>query len=158
MRPGVEMTPMLRHYLELKTQYPDAVLFYRMGDFYELFFDDAVRVAPLLDLTLTARQKGSANEAPMCGVPHHAVAGYIGKLIRLGLKVAVCDQVEDPAKAKGLVRRDVTRLITPGTLEQFASALGGSRGFDVTGGMAAKVRQMIGWVRAHPRTSAPTRA
>ncbi len=120
MRPGVEMTPMLRHYLELKTQYPDAVLFYRMGDFYELFFDDAVRVAPLLDLTLTARQKGSANEAPMCGVPHHAVAGYIGKLIRLGLKVAVCDQVEDPAQAKGLVRREVTRVVTPGTVSELS--------------------------------------
>jgi len=120
MRPGVEVTPMLRHYLELKTQYPDAVLFYRMGDFYELFFDDAVRVAPLLDLTLTARQKGTANEAPMCGVPHHAVAGYIGKLIRLGLKVAVCDQVEDPAQAKGLVRREVTRVVTPGTISELS--------------------------------------
>lgn len=120
MRPGVEVTPMLRHYLELKTQYPDAVLFYRMGDFYELFFDDAVRVAPLLDLTLTARQKGTANEAPMCGVPHHAVAGYIGKLIRLGLKVAVCDQVEVPAQAKGLVRREVTRVVTPGTISELS--------------------------------------
>jgi DNA mismatch repair protein MutS len=114
------MTPMLRHYLELKTQYPDAILFYRMGDFYELFFDDALKVAPLLDLTLTARQKGSPNEAPMCGVPHHAVAGYIGKLIRLGLKVAVCDQVEDPAQAKGLVRREVTRVVTPGTISELA--------------------------------------
>ncbi|MEO7794749.1 MAG: DNA mismatch repair protein MutS [Thermoanaerobaculia bacterium] len=112
------MTPMLRHYLELKSQYPDAILFYRMGDFYELFFDDAQRVAPLLDLTLTARQKGSPNEAPMCGVPHHAVAGYIGKLIRLGLKVAICDQVEDPAQAKGLVRREVTRVVTPGTISE----------------------------------------
>jgi DNA mismatch repair protein MutS len=114
------MTPMLRHYLELKTQYPDAILFYRMGDFYELFFDDALRVAPLLDLTLTARQKGTPNEAPMCGVPHHAAAGYIGKLIRLGLKVAVCDQVEDPKQAKGLVRREVTRVVTPGTISELA--------------------------------------
>ncbi len=120
MRPGVEVTPMLRHYLELKNEYPDAVLFYRMGDFYELFFDDALRVAPLLDLTLTARQKGTANETPMCGVPHHAVAGYIGRLIRLGLKVAVCDQVEDPAQAKGLVRREVTRVVTPGTISELA--------------------------------------
>ena len=120
MRPGVELTPMLRHYLELKTQHPDAILFYRMGDFYELFFDDALRVAPLLDLTLTARQKGTANEAPMCGVPHHAVGGYIGRLIRLGLKVAVCDQVEDPAQAKGLVRREVTRIVTPGTISEMS--------------------------------------
>ncbi len=114
------MTPMLRHYLELKSQYPDAILFYRMGDFYELFFDDALQVAPLLDLTLTARQKGTPNEAPMCGVPHHAVGGYIGRLIRLGLKVAVCDQVEDPAQAKGLVRREVTRVVTPGTISELA--------------------------------------
>lgn len=120
MRPGVEMTPMLRHYLEIKAQNPEAILFYRMGDFYELFFEDALKVAPLLDLTLTARQKGTANEAPMCGVPHHAVAGYIGKLIRLGLKVAVCDQVEDPAQAKGLVRREVTRVVTPGTISELA--------------------------------------
>ncbi len=115
-----ELTPMLRHYLELKAQYPEAILFYRMGDFYELFFEDARRVAPLLDLTLTARQKGTDNEAPMCGVPHHAVDGYIAKLIRLGLKVAVCDQVEDPAQAKGLVRREVTRVVTPGTLSETA--------------------------------------
>jgi DNA mismatch repair protein MutS len=114
------MTPMLRHYLELKSQYPDAILFYRMGDFYELFFEDALKVAPLLDLTLTARQKGTPNEAPMCGVPHHAVAGYIGRLIRQGLKVAVCDQVEDPAQAKGLVRREVTRVVTPGTISELA--------------------------------------
>ena len=104
----------------LREQYPDAILFYRMGDFYELFFEDALKVAPLLDLTLTARQKGTPNEAPMCGVPHHAVAGYIGKLIRLGLKVAVCDQVEDPAQAKGLVRREVTRVVTPGTISELA--------------------------------------
>jgi len=115
-----ELTPMLRHYLELKAQYPEAILFYRMGDFYELFFEDARQVAPLLDLTLTARQKGTDNEAPMCGVPHHAVDGYIAKLIRLGLKVAVCDQVEDPAQAKGLVRREVTRVVTPGTLSETA--------------------------------------
>ncbi len=115
-----EMTPMLRHYLELKAQYPDALLFYRMGDFYELFFDDAKQAAELLELTLTARQRGTDNEAPMCGVPHHAVEGYIARLIRLGLKVAVCDQMEDPAQAKGLVRREITRIVTPGTLSETA--------------------------------------
>ncbi|HLF55412.1 MAG TPA: DNA mismatch repair protein MutS, partial [Thermoanaerobaculia bacterium] len=113
-----ELTPMLRHYLEIKARHPDALLFYRMGDFFELFFDDAVEAAALLDLTLTARQKGTDSEAPMCGVPHHAVEGYVGRLLKLGRKVVLCDQVEDPAQAKGLVRREVTRILTPGTLSE----------------------------------------
>jgi len=115
---ATELTPMLRHYLELKARHPDALLFYRMGDFYELFFDDAREAAPLLELTLTARQKGTDNEAPMCGVPHHALDGYLARLIRLGRKVAICDQVEDPATAKGLVKREITRILTPGTLSE----------------------------------------
>ena len=110
------LTPMLRQYLEVKEGHQDAVLLYRMGDFYELFFEDAVRAAPILEVTLTARNKGSANEAPMCGVPHHALEVYLGKLVRAGLKVAICDQVEDPAEAKGLVKREVTRVVTPGTV------------------------------------------
>ncbi len=109
---------MLRHYLEVKAQHPDAVLLYRMGDFYEAFFDDAVRIAPVLEVALTARNKGKENEAPMCGVPHHAVEVYLGKLIRAGLRVAICDQVEDPAEAKGLVKREVTRVVTPGTVTE----------------------------------------
>ncbi len=109
---------MLRHYLEVKDAHRDAVLLYRMGDFFEIFFDDAVDVAPLVGLTLTARHKGTANEVPMCGVPHHAIDGYIGKLLRAGRKVAICDQVEDPKQAKGLVKREVTRVITPGTLSE----------------------------------------
>ncbi|MEO8505687.1 MAG: DNA mismatch repair protein MutS, partial [Acidobacteriota bacterium] len=113
-----ELTPMLRHYLELKAAHPDCILLYRMGDFFELFFEDAIRVAPILEVTLTARQKGTENETPMCGVPHHAIEGYIGKLLRAGLKVAVCDQVEDPAQAKGLVRREITRIVTPGTVSE----------------------------------------
>ena len=116
MPKAAQLTPMLRQYLELKARYPDALLFYRMGDFYELFFEDAVRAAPLLEVTLTARQKGSESEAPMCGVPYHALEVYLGKAVRAGLKVAVCDQVEDPSKSKGLVRREVTRVVTPGTV------------------------------------------
>jgi len=112
------LTPMLRHYLEVKQSYPDCVLLYRMGDFYEMFFEDAQRAAPILEVALTARQKGTESEAPMCGVPHHALDAYVGKLLKAGLKVAVCDQVEDPAEAKGLVRREVTRVITPGTLSE----------------------------------------
>jgi DNA mismatch repair protein MutS len=118
MPPAAELTPMLRHYLEIKSRHPGAILFYRMGDFFELFFEDAVETASLLDLTLTARQKGTDSEAPMCGVPHHAVEGYVGRLLKLGRKVVICDQVEDPAQAKGLVRREVTRILTPGTLSE----------------------------------------
>ncbi len=110
------MTPMLRHYVTVKAENPDAILLYRMGDFFEMFFEDAVTAAPVLDVALTARQKGTASEVPMCGVPHHAVDAYIGRLLDAGYKVAVCDQVEDPAQARGLVRREVTRIVTPGTI------------------------------------------
>jgi len=106
---------MLEQYFEIKRQVPDAILFYRLGDFYEMFFEDAEKAAPILDLVLTARGKGQENEAPMCGVPYHAADGYIAKLIKLGFRVALCDQVEDPADAKGLVRREVVRVVTPGT-------------------------------------------
>src|SRR5213075_3171042 len=110
-----KLTPMLEQYFDIKRQVPDAILFYRLGDFYEMFYEDAERAAPLLDLVLTARNRGYAAEAPMCGVPYHAADGYIAKLIRHGLRVAICDQVEDPAAAKGIVRREVVRIVTPGT-------------------------------------------
>jgi DNA mismatch repair protein MutS len=109
---------MLRHYSEVKAQNPDAIVLYRMGDFYEVFFDDAVLIAPVLEVALTARHKGKKSETPMCGVPHHALEVYLGKLVRAGYKVAICDQVEDPAQAKGLVKREVTRVVTPGTLSE----------------------------------------
>ncbi|HUP45611.1 MAG TPA: DNA mismatch repair protein MutS [Thermoanaerobaculia bacterium] len=110
-----KLTPMLEQYFEIKRQVPDAILFYRLGDFYEMFFEDAEKAAPILDLVLTARNKGQDNEAPMCGVPYHSADGYIARLIRSGFRVAICDQVEDPAAAKGLVRREVVRIVTPGT-------------------------------------------
>jgi DNA mismatch repair protein MutS len=116
--PSTPSTPMLRHYSEIKARHPDALLLYRMGDFFELFFDDAVVAAPVLEVTLTARHKGGENETPMCGVPHHAVESYVGKLLRAGFKVAICDQVEDASQAKGLVRREVTRVVTPGTVSE----------------------------------------
>jgi len=106
---------MLEQYFEIKRQVPDAILFYRLGDFYEMFFEDAEKAAPLLDLVLTARSKGQDHEAPMCGVPYHSADSYIAKLIRHGLRVAICEQVEDPAVAKGLVKREVVRVVTPGT-------------------------------------------
>src|SRR6185295_13896086 len=114
--PVTSLTPMMRQYLEVKAQVADALLMYRMGDFYEMFFEDAKRAAPILEVQLTARQKGTENETPMCGVPYHALEAYLGKLLAAGLKVAICDQVEDPAQAKGLVRREVTRIVTPGTV------------------------------------------
>jgi len=107
---------MLRQYFEMKARVPDAILFYRMGDFYEMFFDDAREAAPLLGIALTARHKDSDIEAPMCGVPYHAAEHHIARLIASGRKVAVCDQVEDPQAARGLVRRDITRIVTPGTV------------------------------------------
>ncbi|MFY9822216.1 MAG: DNA mismatch repair protein MutS, partial [Thermoanaerobaculia bacterium] len=114
--PVTSLTPMMRQYLEVKAQHPGALLMYRMGDFYEMFFEDARAAAPILEVQLTARHKGTESEVPMCGVPHHALEGYLAKLLAAGLKVAICDQVEDPATAKGLVKRAVTRVVTPGTV------------------------------------------
>jgi DNA mismatch repair protein MutS len=110
------LTPMLRQYRKIKAEHRDAILMFRLGDFYEMFFDDALVASKALSLTLTARGRGSVNEAPMCGVPCHAADGYIARLIRQGFRVAVCDQVEDPRVAKGIVRRAVTRVVSPGTL------------------------------------------
>src|ERR671921_2723634 len=109
------LTPMLRQYQELKRQHPGALLFFRLGDFYELFFEDAITGARELEITLTARHKERGQPIPMCGVPHHAVANYVARLIRKGYRVAICEQTEDPSKAKKLVRREVVRVITPGT-------------------------------------------
>jgi len=110
-----KITPMLQQYLEIKEQYPDTILFYRMGDFYEMFFDDAVTAAKVLGITLTSRSaKDEVNKIPMCGVPFHAVTGYLGRMIKAGHRVAICEQVEDPKEAKGIVRREVVRVVSPG--------------------------------------------
>ena len=109
-------TPMMQQYLRLKAEHPHAIVFYRMGDFYELFFDDAHKAARMLDITLTHRGKSAGNPIPMAGVPHHAVEGYLAKLVKLGVSVAICEQIGDPALAKGPVERAVTRIVTPGTL------------------------------------------
>src|SRR5438067_6658755 len=108
-------TPLMRQYAAIKKEHPSALLFFRLGDFYELFFDDAVLAARELQITLTSRNKEKGVAIPMCGVPHHAAEGYISKLIRKGFKVAICEQVEDPRLATKLVRREVTRVVTPGT-------------------------------------------
>lgn len=112
------LSPMMRHYNKIKSKYPDCVVFYRLGDFYEMFNDDAVRVSKMLDLTLTGRDCGLEERAPMCGIPFHAADGYIAKLVEMGEKVAICEQLEDPSLAKGLVERDVIKIITAGTITE----------------------------------------
>ncbi len=109
-------TPLMNQYMEIKKGHPEAILFFRVGDFYEMFLDDAVTASKILQITLTSRDKNNANPIPLCGIPYHAASGYIAKLIRSGSSVAICEQVEDPAAAKGLVRREVVRVITPGTI------------------------------------------
>ena len=140
-------TPLMRQYRAIKKEHPNALLFFRLGDFYELFFDDAVTAARELQITLTSRNKEKGTAIPMCGVPYHAAEGYIAKLIRKGFKVAICDQMEDPRLAKQLVRREVTRVITPGTAADatlqseennfLAAVARGSAGKNASAGFAA---------------------
>jgi len=111
----IPLTPMLKQYLDIKKEYPGTILFFRMGDFYEMFFDDARTAAPILEVVLTSRNKNKEDAVPLCGIPYHAMDNYAAKLLRRGYKVAVCEQMEDPALAKGIVRREVTRILTPAT-------------------------------------------
>ena len=115
-----DLTPMMRQYLEIKEQNKDSILFFRLGDFYEMFNEDAKLAARELDLVLTTRDRGKSAEeqTPMCGIPYHALNTYLAKLIRAGMTAALCDQVENPKLAKGLVRREVTRIVTPGTITE----------------------------------------
>jgi DNA mismatch repair protein MutS len=110
-------TPAMRQFFEAKRQHRDAIVFFRMGDFYEMFYEDALTAARALELTLTSRSKDTSGGAiPMCGVPYHAADGYVARLVRKGFRVAICEQMEDPKKAKGLVRREVVLVVSPGTL------------------------------------------
>ena len=139
-------TPMMRQYLETKARYPDALLFFRLGDFYELFFDDALAASEALQITLTARSKGD-DKVPMCGVPHHAARGYVAKLLEKGFKVAICDQIEPPGKSQ-LVKREVTRVVTPGMVldDQVLDEAGLSEG--AVG--HAPVHEVLGQVSPEP--------
>ena len=110
------LSPMMQQYMSIKEKYSDAILFFRLGDFYEMFFEDAKLASEELDLTLTGRDCGLGERAPMCGVPYHAVETYLQKMIEKGYKVAICEQMTDPALSKGLVEREVTRVVTPGTV------------------------------------------
>jgi DNA mismatch repair protein MutS len=134
-----ETTALMRQYLDVKARYPDAIVFFRLGDFYEMFLEDAVYAARVLDLTLTTRDKGKEDPVPMCGIPHHAVRPYLVKLTELGHRVALCEQLEDPRAVRGIVKRDVVRVVTPGVVldeesldprspSYVAAALGDGRG------------------------------
>jgi len=113
-----QLTPMMTQYLQLHEEVPDALLFFRLGDFYEMFFDDALTASRELEIALTGRDCGLDERAPMCGVPHHAAQNYITRLVEKGYKVAICEQVEDPKEAKGIVRREIIRVISPGTISE----------------------------------------
>jgi len=110
------LTPAMKQFHHFKAKHPDCILFFRMGDFYETFFDDAKTCSKVLGLTLTSRGKNGPDPVPLAGVPYHAVDGYLKKMLQAGFRVAVCEQVEDPKTAKGVVKRDVVRIVTPGTL------------------------------------------
>ena len=112
------LTPMMRQYMEIKDKYQDCILFYRLGDFYEMFFEDAKTASKELELVLTGRECGLEERAPMCGIPFHAATNYISRLVSKGYKVGICEQIEDPAQAKGIVKRDVIKVITPGTFSE----------------------------------------
>ena len=112
----MHISPMMQQYMDIKDKHLDCILFFRLGDFYEMFFDDAILVSRELELVLTGKQYGQKERAPMCGVPFHSAESYIAKLINKGYKVAICEQVEDPATAKGIVKREVIRIVTPGTV------------------------------------------
>ena len=111
-----ELSPMMKQYFDVKSRNKDAILFFRLGDFYEMFYDDAKTASKELELTLTGKECGQEERAPMCGVPYHSYESYVARLIKKGYKVAICEQMEDPATAKGLVKRDIVRVITPGTV------------------------------------------
>src|SRR5262245_34717904 len=125
----MEHTPVMQQYLRIKAEHPNTLLFYRMGDFYELFYDDAKRAAQLLDITLTSRGQSAGRPIPMAGVPYHAATNYLARLVRLGESVAICEQIGDPTTSKGPVERRVERIVTPGTLteEALLEATGDSR-------------------------------
>jgi DNA mismatch repair protein MutS len=125
----LNLTPAMKQYVEIKEKYSDCVLLYRMGDFYELFFQDAEVAAPVLEITLTSRNKGKEDSVPLCGFPYHAASAYIAKLVDKGFKVAICEQVEDPKKAKGIVKREVIRVITPGLVSEEENLVAGENNY-----------------------------
>ena len=149
-------TPMMEQYQRIKRENREAILFFRMGDFYEMFYDDARIAARVLGIALTARRKGP-NAVPMAGVPHHSVQGYVRKMIKAGYRVAICDQLQDSAEAQGVVERGVTRIITPGTIieEDLLEALGheGLAKLNMSQGELAKARKALEKANTRSATS-----
>ena len=137
---AMAVSPMMQQYLRIKEQYKDAILFFRLGDFYEMFFEDAILVSRELELTLTGKDCGLSERAPMCGVPFHAVDTYLARLIEKGYKVAICEQMSDPATTKGLVEREVIRVVTPGTVIETTHARRHARQLSSVRLRAAKAR------------------
>src|SRR5437016_9956951 len=138
-------TPMMQQYWRVKAEHPDKLVFYRLGDFYELFYGDAERAAPLLDITLTARGQSAGGRIPMAGVPYHAVDQYLAKLVRQGESVAICEQIGDPATSKGPVERRVTRIVTPGTITD-AGLLEADRPCLLAAAHVAGLRAGVAWL------------
>src|SRR5258707_14525585 len=136
-------TPLMRQYAAIKKDHPSALLLFRLGDFYELFFDDAVVASRELQITLTSRNKEKGMAIPMCGVPYHAAEGYISKLIRRGFKVAICEQMEDPRLAKKLVRRGVAKVVTPGAAAEFSLGPGGNKLLLAGAASGRRVRRVL---------------
>ncbi len=141
-----EQTPMMRQYLEIKSGHPDAILFFRMGDFYEMFLDDALLASRILDIALTSRTKGGGDDIPFCGVPFHSASPYIAKLIEAGHKVAICEQVEDPKQTKGIVRREVVKVVTPGLLIETESLSPDENNYLLALATGAAERWGIAWL------------
>ncbi|MFN0117634.1 MAG: hypothetical protein ACKVQC_04985 [Elusimicrobiota bacterium] len=137
------VTPLMQQYLSVKLKYPDEILFFRLGDFYEMFYEDAQRAAPILEVALTARQA-----VPMCGIPHHAATSYISKLLKAGLSVAMAEQLEDPKKTKGMVKRDVVRVITPGTIVEDELLPGKANNFLVSIAVLKGEKGQVRWALA----------
>ena len=144
------LSPMMAQYMETKKQYSDCILFYRLGDFYEMFFDDALTASKELEITLTGKECGLEERAPMCGVPYHAVDSYLSRLVQKGYKVAIAEQMEDPKLAKGLVKREVIRVVTPGTITS-AQALDETKN-NYLMGIVYLADRMDNGIRFHIRT------
>lgn len=141
-------TPMMQQYLKLKAQHPEILLFYRMGDFYELFYDDAKRASQLLDISLTKRGASAGEPIPMAGIPHHAVENYLAKLVNQGESVAICEQIGDPATSKGPVERKVVRIVTPGTISDEALLQERQTTCWLPSGKTVKATATLRWISA----------
>ena len=152
------VSPMMKQYFEIKKQHPNEILFYRVGDFYEMFYDDALTASRELELTLTGKSCGKEERAPMCGVPFHSYETYVARLIAKGYKVAICEQMEDPALAKGLVKRDIIRVVTPGTVIESSIFAASTASGAVGVGARASALRISPPARHVPPSSMPRRS